>query len=417
MDIQLTPRPWYRKYLWHIIAAMAFLGVLIYTATLAFRPKSVMINNREFKISEASDAHFTEYVNVEGIVKPIQTIKVNALESGFVERIVAEEGAMLNVGDTILILMNPDLTRTLEDEQSNWQNSERNYREQEIEMEQKSIVLRQQALDARHQISSLEKKLRQSREEFKMGIKSKAELEVIEEDFQYQLRRTELQMESLRHDSTATILKRDMIEANRTANNKKLDRCNQRTANLVVRATVAGQLSFLNATIGQQISAGNSVCEIKVLSEFKISTALSEYYIDRISTGQQANIKYQDQLYPLRISKVVPEIKNKTFDCDLVFTGEKPSNIRLGKSYTIQVELGQTENAILIDRGDFYATTFGNWIYRLSADGTRAEKVSIEIGRQNPKQYEILSGLNPGDRVIISGYDKLGNKEEFIIKN
>lgn len=417
MDIQLTPKPWYIKYRYYLICGILFLAFAIYVIILALGPRKLKIEAEDYKIVEAAEAPFMEYIDVEGLVQPIQTIQVNALESGFVEKIVAEEGAMLNVGDTILVLTNPELLRAIDDEQSEWQNQQRNYREQEIEMQQRSITLRQQALDAEHQMSSLDKSLKQSREEYRMGIKSKAELEVIEEDYDYQHKKAQLQMQSLRQDSIATRLKREMVSANREASTRKLSRSTSRTANLVVRATVAGQLSFLNVTIGQQVSAGSSIGEIKVLTEYKVHTTLSEYYIDRITTGLPASIHYNEQKYPLRISKVVPEVKDRSFPCDLVFTGKRPSNIRLGKSYRVQIELCKPETTLIIPRGDFYQATSGRWIYRLSPDGKTARKVDIEIGRQNPQQYEILSGLKPGDRVIVSGYDKFGDVEELVLLN
>lgn len=416
MDIQLTPRPWYIKYRYYLLAGTLFLAFAIYVVILALGPRQLKIEAEDCKIVEATEAPFMEYVDVEGVVQPIQTIQVNALESGFVERIVAEEGAMLEVGDTILVLSNPDLLRTIDDEQTEWQNQQRNYREQEIEMQQRSIALRQQALDAEHQMASLDKSLKQSREEYRMGIKSKAELEVIEEDYDYQHRKAQLQMQSLRQDSIAALLKQEMLQANRSSASTRLARSVDRTEQLVVRATVAGQLSFLNATIGQQISAGSNVCSIKVMSEYKVHTTLSEYYIDRITTGLPAHIQYQDGKFPLRISKVVPEVSDRNFPCDLVFTDQKPSNIRLGKSYRVQIELGRPETALTIPRGDFYQATSGRWIYRLSPDGRTARKVDVEIGRQNPQQYEILSGLKPGDRVIVSGYDKYGDVEELVVK-
>jgi len=393
------------------------LGATIYLTIQAINGHQPRIKGDSIKTASVEDAFFLEYVDVEGIIQPISTIQVNAMESGFVERIVAEEGAMLNAGDTILIISNPDLSRNIDDEMELWENSQRNYREQAIEMEQKSILLRQQALDAEHQLKSLYKKLAQSREEYQMGIKSKAELEVMEEEYEYQSKRTRLQMESLSHDSVSAILKHEMMNANRTSADRKLQRMRQRTANLAVRATVSGQLSFLNATLGQQVSSGSSICKIKVLSNYKVSCQLSEYYIDRVSAGQPATIKYQDSTYNLKVSKVTPEVVNKNFECSLVFGSQKPGNLRLGKSYRVKIELGQPESAVIIPRGDFYQSTAGRWIYRLAPDGLSAEKVEIEIGRQNPQQYEILSGLRPGDRVIVSGYDKIRDSEKIVIEN
>lgn len=416
MDIQLPPRPWYIRYRYRILACMVLCAMAIYAIRLAIGPRQQRIDTGDIRIEEVTEAPFTEYIDVEGLVQPIRTIKLNALEGGYVERIVAEEGAMLQPGDTILVLSNPELLRTICEEQAEWENQQRNYREQEIEMEQRSLTLRQQALDANHQMASLEKSLQQSREEWRMGIKTKAELEVLEEDYDYQRRKAELQLQSLRHDSVATLLKREMLDANRRASSRKLSHSTGRTARLVVRATVDGQLSFLNVTLGQQVTAGASVGEIKVLTQYKVKTSLSEYYIDRIVMGLPARIQYQDTVFPLRISKVVPEVKDRQFDCELVFTSARPSNIRLGKSYRVQIELGRPEPALVIPRGDFYQTTAGRWIYRLSPDGRRAHKTDIETGRQNPQQYEIRSGLRPGDKVIVSGYEKLGDTGELVIE-
>ena len=416
MDIQLKPKPWYIKYRYYIVAGVAFLAFVVYVITLIVGPRQLSIDAENYKIVEVENGHFLEYVDVEGITQPILTLQINAMESGFVSRIVAEEGAILNEGDTILVLTNPELLRSIEDEHDSWQNSQRNYREQEIEMEQKSITLRQQALDASHQMARLDKSLKQSREEYRMGIKSKAELEVEEEEYEYQKQKTQLQMQSLRHDSIATRLRREMVVANREAEDKKLSRANNRTNGLVVRAPISGQLSYLAVTPGQQVSMGMSIGQIKDLSQYKVHTSLNEYYIDRITTGLPAKISYQDKTFPLSISRVVPEVKERSFDVDLVFSGQKPSNIRLGKSYRVQIELGKPERAIILPRGDFYQHTGGRWIYRLSSDGKKATKVEIEIGRQNPQHYEIVSGLNEGDRVIVSGYDKFGDVEELVIE-
>lgn len=416
MDIRLTPRPWYVKYCLHILACAAFCALGLYALSLAIGPRKQRIRTEDIGIYEVREAPFTEYVDVEGLVQPIRTVRLNALESGYVERILAEEGAMLREGDTILVLSNPELLRAIDEEQAEWENQQRNYREQEIEMEQHSLALRQQALDASHQMASLAKSLQQSREEWRMGIKTKAELEVLEEDYDYRQRKVELQLQSLRHDSVATLLKRETVEANRKASARKLSHSAGRIDRLVVRATADGQLSYLNAALGQQVQAGQGVGEIKVLTQYKVKASLSEYYIDRIAIGLPARIQQRDSIFPLGISKVVPEVKDRNFDCELVFTSDRPSNIRLGKSYRVQIELGKPEPAIVIPRGDFYQSTSGRWIYRLSPDGRTARRTPVEIGRQNPAQYEVRSGLRPGDRVIVSGYDKLGDAEELVIR-
>ena len=220
-------------------------ALVIYATIISLEPHKVKLSDTKEVLASAEMRDFTEYLDVEGIVQPIMTIQVNTMESGFVERIVAEDGAMLNEGDTILILSNPELLHSIEDENDAWEDSQRRYREQEIEMQQKSIVLRQQALDANYQLTSIENSLKQSREEYRMGIRSKAELDVAEKNYEYQKKKALLQLESLGHDSVSARLMREMAAANREASDKKRARSAARTRNLVVRAPVAGQLSFL----------------------------------------------------------------------------------------------------------------------------------------------------------------------------
>ena len=416
MDIRIKKKPWYRRYLYHIAGGTALAALVIYATIISLEPQKVKLSDTKEVLASAEMRDFTEYLDVEGIVQPIMTIQVNTMESGFVERIVAEDGAMLNEGDTILILSNPELLHSIEDENDAWEDSQRRYREQEIEMQQKSIVLRQQALDANYQLTSIENSLKQSREEYRMGIRSKAELDVAEKNYEYQKKKALLQLESLGHDSVSARLMREMAAANREASDKKRARSAARTRNLVVRAPVAGQLSFLAVTLGQQVGAGTKVGEIKIMKQFKIKASLNEFYIDRIANGQPASVRYQEKTYPMRISQVVPEVKEKKFDCSLVFTGEMPENIRIGKSYRVQIELGSKERTLVIPRGDFLSTTGGLWIYKLDADGSRAVKTEIETGRQNPQQIEILSGLQAGDRVIIGDYDKLNGENEVYVK-
>lgn len=416
MDIRIKKKPWYRRYLYHIAGGTALAALVIYATIISLEPHKVKLSDTKEVLGTAEMRDFTEYLDVEGIVQPIMTIQVNTMESGFVERIVAEDGAMLNEGDTILILSNPELLHSIEDENDAWEDSQRRYREQEIEMQQKSIVLRQQALDANYQLTSIENSLKQSREEYRMGIRSKAELDVAEKNYEYQKKKALLQLESLGHDSVSARLMREMAAANREASDKKRARSAARTRNLVVRAPVAGQLSFLGVTPGQQVGSGVKVGEIKIMTQFKIKVSLNEYYIDRIANGLPASVRYQEKTYPMRISQVVPEVKEKKFDCFLVFTGEMPENIRIGKSYRVQIELGSKERTLVIPRGDFLSTTGGLWIYKLDADGSRAVKTEIETGRQNPQQIEILSGLKAGDRVIIGDYDKLNGENEVYVK-
>ena len=416
MDIKLKKKPWYIRYRYYLLAGGAFAIFLIYVISLSLGPRKLRVESDNIQIAEVRNGKFLEYVDVEGLVQPILTIKVNTREAGSVERIVTEEGSMMKKGDTILVLTNPDLLREIEDQRDEWENQRYSYKEREIEMEQKSLTLKQQALQTQYEMSRLQKSFGLEKEEYKMGIKSKAQLEVSEDEYNYNLKKTALQMESLKHDSAMTVVRKDLLRNELERGQKKFLRSMDRLEGLIVRAPIAGQLSYVNATPGQQVSSNSNIAEIKVLDQFKIHTQLSEYYIDRITTGLPATVNYQGKKYPLKITKVVPEVKDRMFDVDLVFTGEMPENVRVGKSFRVQIELGQPEDALVMPRGNFYQATGGQWIYKVNTSKDKAVRVPLTIGRQNPQQYEITEGLQDGDLVIVTGYDTFGEAEELILK-
>ena len=404
------------RHRYYLLGGTAFVIFLIYVISLSFGPRKLRIETDNIQIAEVKNDKFMEYVDVEGLVQPILTIKINTREAGSVERIIGEEGTMMEKGDSILVLSNPDLLRSIEDQRDEWEKQRITYKEKEIEMEQKSLTLKQQTLQTQYEMNRLTKSFALDKEEYKMGIKSKAQLEVSEDEYNYKLQNSALQMESLRHDSAVTLIRKDLLKNDLEREQKKFTRSLERMNNLVVTAPIAGQLSFVKVTPGQQVASGESIAEIKVLDQYKIHTSLSEYYIDRITTGLPATINYQGKRYPLKITKVVPEVKDRMFDVDLIFTGEMPDNVRVGKSFRVQIELGQPEQAIVIPRGNFYQVTGGQWVYKVNASKTKAIKVPLTIGRQNPQQYEITEGLQPGELVVVTGYDTFGDAEELILK-
>lgn len=402
MDIKIEKKPWYIRHRYYLLGGTAFVIFLIYVISLSFGPRKLRIETDNIQIAEVKNDKFMEYVDVEGLVQPILTIKINTREAGSVERIIGEEGTMMEKGDSILVLSNPDLLRSIEDQRDEWEKQRITYKEKEIEMEQKSLTLKQQTLQTQYEMNRLTKSFALDKEEYKMGIKSKAQLEVSEDEYNYKLQNSALQMESLRHDSAVTLIRKDLLKNDLEREQKKFTRSLERMNNLVVTAPIAGQLSFVKVTPGQQVASGESIAEIKVLDQYKIHTSLSEYYIDRITTGLPATINYQGKRYPLKITKVVPEVKDRMFDVDLIFTGEMPDNVRVGKSFRVQIELGQPEQAIVIPRGNFYQVTGGQWVYKVNASKTKAIKVPLTIGRQNPQQYEITEGLQPGELVVVT---------------
>lgn len=414
MDIKLEKKPWYIRYRYYLAGAFLVCCGLIYVIVLASGPRRLRINAEHIQIEEVKQADFMEYVDVEGIVHPILTIIVNTREAGNVDQIIGEEGSLLKKGDTILTLTNPNLMREIEDQQDEWEKQRISYQEKALEMEQKSLTLKQQTLEAEYELNKIRKSFSLEKEEYAMGIRSKAQLEVSEDEYRYKTESTRLKLKSLQSDSSMTVIRKELLQNDRDREEKKLIRSRQRIEDLVVRSPIDGQLSFVKVTPGQQVAAGENIAEVKVMDQFKIHTSLSEYYIDRVTTGLPAAITYQGKRYPLKISKVIPEVKDRLFEVDLVFTGEMPENVRLGKSFRVQIELGQPEQALVVPRGNFYQQTGGQWIYKVNADKTRAVKVPVTIGRQNPRQYEITEGLQSGDLVIVSGYDTFGEAEELV---
>lgn len=416
MDKILKKKPFIVRYRSYVMGGVVFTAFLIYVIISSMGGRKLRTEMDKLTIEVVAQDKFLEYVDAEGIVQPILTLKVNTNEGGSVARIVGEEGMMMEKGDTILVLTNPELMRTIEEYRDELNKQMVGFREKAIEMEQKSLNLKQQVLQATYELKRLEKSFALDEEEFRMGIKSKAQLEVAKDEFEYKQKSTALQLEGLRHDSVVTVIRKELMQSDISREKKKFERVCERMDKLIVRAPMSGQLSFIKVTPGQQVGTNESIGEIKVLEQFKIHTSLSEYYIDRITTGLPATVNYQNRKYPLKITRVVPEVKDRIFDVDLVFCGEMPENVRIGKSYRVQIELGQPEDAVIIPKGNFFQYTGGQWIYKLDESGNRAVKVPISVGRQNPRQYEIIEGLKAGDRVVTTGYEGFGEVEELILK-
>ena len=416
MDVPIKRKHPVIRYKYYIAGGIIFAAFLIYVIVASSGPRQLRYEADKLTIAEVQQGKFLEYLDVEGIVQPILTVKLNALETGAVARIVADDGDMLAQGDTILILQNFDLVRSIEDERDELEKQRITYREREIQMQRKTSELKRQAIETEYKLRRIGKQYELSKSEFDMGASSKAQVELAEEEFNFNNVNTKMLMEELRHDSLMNAIQTSLMQNDFAREERRFERSRQRLDNLTVRAPVAGQLSFVSVIAGERVSAGSSIGELKVVDQFKINTRISEYYIDRITTGLPATIIYQNRKYPLRITKINPEVKDRQFAVDLVLLGEIPENTRIGKTYRIQIELGQPEDAWVIPKGSFFQVTGGQWIFRINETGDRATKVNISIGRQNPQQYEIVDGLKPGDRVIVSGYDSFGDAEEIVLK-
>ncbi len=414
MDIPLKPKHWTVRYKAYILGGTALVALLIYTLVLQFQPERRRVPSASaLGISEAVVGEFREYVEQEGVVQPMLTLTVNTRIGGFVERIVAEEGTLVRQGDTLLVLSNPELLDEVEQKKTALQKQLMTYREQEITAAQQSIRLRQQVLQNRYELQRLAENYALSEEEYRMGVKSKAELEMARKEYEYKTEAARLEQESLHQDSAAAVVRAQLIAAGRAQELRLFDYASGKRDLLVVRAPISGQLSSLQVAPGQQVGAGMAVGELKDLDNYKVSITLGEYYIDRVQSGLPAKARYKGKDYPMAVRRVIPEVKNRSFSAELVFAEGRPDALRLGQTLSTQVQLGNSEEVLTIPRGDFYAATGGQWIFRVVPGENRAERVPIRLGRQNPRHYEVVEGLSPGDRVLTTGYSRYKDAEEL----
>ncbi|PXV58954.1 multidrug efflux pump subunit AcrA (membrane-fusion protein) [Dysgonomonas alginatilytica] len=416
MDTAIKKKHPILRYKYYIISGIILIGLFTYSLFSEIGSKKLRIDSTSIQISEVLQDKFLDYLEVEGIAQPRLTVKLNSSENGIVKHIIADEGSMLVQGDTILILDNPQLIRSIQDERDELEKQQITYEEKLIQMKRKSSELKRTALKTVYESDRLSKQYNLDKEEYQIGIKSKAQLEVAADDYSFNQKNASILLEELKHDSLMNILQTDLMKNDLNRENKKFINSKDRLNNLIIKAPVSGQLSYISVIPGEQVLSGNSIGELKVVEDLKISTKISEYYIDRVSVGLPASITYQDKKIPLKITKINPEIKDRQFEVDLIFMEEKPDNIRIGKNYRIQIELGQPEEALVISKGNFYQETGGQWLFKLNKAGDRATKADISLGRQNPLQYEILNGLKAGDKVIITGYDNFSNVQEIILK-
>ena len=416
MDIQLPKRPWYIKYRFYLIGGAVLVALIVYAVILQLGPRTLQVEIVDEQISEVTEGEFLEYIDVNGMVVPSTSMRVNAAESGTVERICCHNGDVLKRGDTILVLSNPKVLEEMAVEQQNYDLQQMQHRQQLVEMQQKSITLRSQALQANFELKKMEQNFELAEEEARMGVKSQAQLKMAKDEYDYNRQRTLLNIESLRQDSVLNVIGRQLIQQQMAMEAQKLGNSNRRRDALVILAPTDGQIGNLNATIGAQVSIGEQVGEIGVLTDYKITARLNEYYIDRVQTGLAATAVLKGHRYAFEVSRTTPQVQDHSFAVELKAQPSHNStsstqNFSIGQTLRLQIELGKPERRIIIPRGSFYSQTGGQWIMRVEGNGHQARRVPIKLGRQNVEHYEVISGLNAGDRVIINGYENFGDAE------
>ena len=396
MDIQLPKRPWYIKYRFYLIGGAVLVALIVYAVILQLGPRTLQVEIVDEQIAEVTEGEFLEYIDVNGMVVPSTSMRVNAAESGTVERICCHNGDVLKRGDTILVLSNPKVLEEMAVEQQNYDLQQMQHRQQLVEMQQKSITLRSQALQANFELKKMEQNFELAEEEARMGVKSQAQLKMAKDEYDYNRQRTLLNIESLHQDSVLNVIGRQLIQQQMAMEAQKLGNSNRRRDALVILAPTDGQIGNLNATIGAQVSIGEQVGEIGVLTDYKITARLNEYYIDRVQTGLAATAVLKGHRYAFEVSHTTPQVQDHSFAVELK---AKPShnstsstqNFSIGQTLRLQIELGKPERRIIIPRGSFYSQTGGQWIMRVEENGHQARRVPIKLGRQNVEHYEVIS--------------------------
>ncbi len=402
----------------HIAMAAGGVAVaaLILWAVLGNHKKTMRIDSSNAIIATVTRGEFNDYMRVNGQVAPISVVQLSPEEGGIVREKVTEEGAKVKAGDVILRLSNSNLDLQILNAEAELAEKQNLLRNTQVTMQQDKLSNEQERMqltmdtERKHRTASQYERLYAER------LISHEKYLQAKEDYDLSARKLQLVEERLRQDSIYRSVQMEQMEENLANMRKNVLLIRERKAKLNVTAPIDGELGLLDAELGQSISAGQMVGQISDLSDYKIEAKIDEHYIDRVVSGLPAQFDKQGGKFNLRVRKVYPEVRDGRFRTDFVFDGERPDNIRTGQTYYIDLQLGEPTECVMIPRGTFFQTTGGQWIFVLDAEGKHAYRRNIRIGRQNPQTYEVLEGLEAGEKVITSGYEAYGDCEELIIK-
>ena len=383
-------------------------GVLVLVVYLLLQSDSrtIKVDASMLTISSVSDGKFDDYIRVSGPVQPMTTIQLSPLEGGVGERIIVEEGVTVKAGDPILVLANESLDLQILNSEAELAEKENMLRNTLIQMEQQKLALRQDAMGLALEVKRNKRKYEQQKALFEEKLIAREEYLKAEEDFYLSVEKYELVRERAIQDSSYRSIEIKRMEESLENMRLNMKIIRRRKDNLVIKAPIDGELGLLDAVLGQSIQQGTKIGQINSVGTYKIEAQIDEHYIDRVTLGLSATFDRQGEVFNVIVRKVYPEVRNGKFQADFRFDGNQPANIRSGQTYYLNLQLGQSEDAVIIPRGSFYqSTSGGKWIYVVSPKGDKAVKREVRIGRQNPKYYEVLEGLEPGEKVITSSYE------------
>ena len=392
--------------------------VVVFVAYLLLRSdlRTFRVNADTLTVSEVISGEFNDYIRVSGQVQPMTTIQVSPLESGVVHEIFLEEGAQVKAGDKILELKNENLDMQILNSEADLAEKENLLRNTLISMEQEKLSVHQEMLQLETDVKRNRRAYEAQKQLYQEELIAREEYLRAEEDYDLAKSRLELVKNRAVQDSLYRNIEVKQMQESLSNMRVNMQMIRRRKEHLILTAPIDGELGLLDVVLGQSVSSGMKIGQINNLSSYKIEAQIDEHYIDRVMPGLEAQFERQDESYQAVIRKVYPEVRDGKFKADFKFDGTLPENIRTGQTYSLNLQLGQPEEAVMIPRGTFYQKTGGRWIYVVTEDGSKAYKREIRIGRQNPQYYEVLEGLEPGEEVITSGYDNLGDNDCLILK-
>ena len=394
---------------------IAILVILIASMLLRNNVSTMRVNHEAITISEVKSGLFNDYVRVTGQVQPMTTMQISPLETGVVKEIYIEEGAKVKAGDPILLLSNENLNLQILNAEADLAEKDNMLRNTLISMEQQKLTNQQDILQLEIDVRRYLRTYKSQKQLYADNLISKEDYLRAQEDYSLAKDRLSLVKHRAVQDSLYRSIEVKQMQESLDNMRVHMMMIRKRKDNLLVKAPINGELGLLDVVLGQSVSEGSKIGQINNLSSYKIEAQFDEHYIDRITTGLEADFERQNEKFRAVIRKVYPEVRDGKFKADFKFSGEQPDNIRSGQTYYMNLQLGQPEKAILIPRGSFYQNTGGQWIYVISKNGKEAYKREIRIGRQNPQYYEVIEGLKPGDKVITSSYDNFGNNERLVL--
>lgn len=416
MDIQLEKKKGIqRKHLPYLVAgglAVLLLGWILWRSNAA----SQTVEAASLNIAEVDYGEFNDYIRINGSAEPFSVVQLSPEEGGIVREKVVEEGAHVKKGDVILRLSNSSLDLQILNAESELAEKQNLLRNTQVTMQQDKLNNETEKVQLDMDTRRKQRTYLQYERLYGERLVSREEYLQAKEDYEVSQRKYGLVTERLKQDSIYRTIQMDQMEDNLQNMRRNVLLIRERKEKLEVRATIDGELGLLDAELGQNIVAGQMVGQINDLSDFKVVAQLDEHYIDRVSNGLPASMERQGKRFAMKIRKVYPEVREGRFRTDLVFAGKRPENIRSGQTYYIDLQLGEPTEGVLLPRGTFYQATGGKWIFVVDKDGTKAYRRSIRIGRQNPQYYEVLEGLEKGEKVIISGYEAFKDNEILILK-